>query len=228
MTYNAFIQILQKAPSDEDEEAFTMKEKSLSLQKQSSEDAENQDAPKSRWSRRLRPNIAKLEIPNREDILKLFWKEQQEHEPTAETPSDGYITAEEDFSDTDFSVAKRNLFGGDNEEDYEEPVPKEKIIRRLNSQRGMKSYQLAHRLSSKWTTGAGPRIGCMRDYPLELQYRVLEEAQLSPRSAHLPARRSARSTASGFIRGPVACNSPLAPKPRTPLVLSQRETNIIH
>ncbi|XP_019186369.1 PREDICTED: IQ domain-containing protein IQM6-like [Ipomoea nil] len=224
------VSVVQKAPSDEDEEAFTMKEKSLSLQKQSSENAsskkysednaENRDAPKSR----LRPNIARLEIPNREDILKLFLRQ-----PAAKTPSDGYITAEEDFPEdaADFSVAKPNLFRGENEEDYEEPVPEEKIIRRLNSQRGMKSYQLAHRLSCKWTTGAGPRIGCMRDYPLELQNRVLEEAQLSPKSAHFPARRSAHSTASSLIRSPVAWNSPLAPKPRTPLVLSQREANII-
>nr|GLL36507.1 IQ domain-containing protein IQM6-like [Ipomoea trifida] len=224
------VSVVQKAPSDEDEEAFTMKEKCLSLQKQSSEDGSSEkyspeDAPKSRLRR---PNIPRLEIPNREDMLKLFWKEQQqEREPTPTPSSDGYITAEEDFPDAadDFSVAKRNLFGGDNEEDYyEEPVPEEKIIRRLNSQRGMKSYQLAHRLSCKWTTGAGPRIGCMRDYPLELQNRVLEEAQLSPR----PARRSSHSSAPSFSRSPMACNSPLAPKPRTPLVLSQRETNIIH
>ncbi|PON46818.1 calmodulin-binding family protein [Parasponia andersonii] len=39
------------------------------------------------------------------------------------------------------------------------------------------------RLSCKWTTGAGPRIGCVRDYPTELQARALEQVNLSPRVA---------------------------------------------
>ncbi|KAA8523265.1 hypothetical protein F0562_009688 [Nyssa sinensis] len=44
-------------------------------------------------------------------------------------------------------------------------------------------YNLAKRLSCKWTTGAGPRIGCVRDYPTELQSRALEQVNLSPRVA---------------------------------------------
>lgn len=36
-------------------------------------------------------------------------------------------------------------------------------------------------LSCKWTTGAGPRIGCVRDYPAELQIQALEQVNLSPR-----------------------------------------------
>ncbi|MQL92056.1 hypothetical protein Taro_024676 [Colocasia esculenta] len=39
----------------------------------------------------------------------------------------------------------------------------------------------AKRLACKWTTGAGPRIGCVRDYPLDLQFRALEQVNLSPR-----------------------------------------------
>ncbi|KAM2061232.1 hypothetical protein FF2_045810 [Malus domestica] len=38
-------------------------------------------------------------------------------------------------------------------------------------------------LSCKWTTGAGPRIGCVRDYPAELQIQALEQVNLSPRVA---------------------------------------------
>ncbi|KAG8657051.1 hypothetical protein MANES_03G035601v8 [Manihot esculenta] len=37
------------------------------------------------------------------------------------------------------------------------------------------------RLPCKWTTGAGPRIGCVRDYPTELQSRAWEHVNLSPR-----------------------------------------------
>ncbi|XP_047337844.1 IQ domain-containing protein IQM4-like [Impatiens glandulifera] len=42
-------------------------------------------------------------------------------------------------------------------------------------------FGLAKRLSCKWSTGAGPRIGCVRDYPTELQFRALEHVNLSPR-----------------------------------------------
>ncbi|CAL1357548.1 unnamed protein product [Linum trigynum] len=41
----------------------------------------------------------------------------------------------------------------------------------------------ANRLSCKWSTGAGPRIGCVRDYPTQLQFRALEQVNLSPRLA---------------------------------------------
>ncbi|KAM0828367.1 hypothetical protein ACQ4PT_067600 [Festuca glaucescens] len=61
------------------------------------------------------------------------------------------------------------------------PVPREKILQRINSKKDMKSYQLGKQLSFKWTTGAGPRIGCVRDYPSELQAHALEQMNLSPR-----------------------------------------------
>jgi hypothetical protein len=39
----------------------------------------------------------------------------------------------------------------------------------------------------KWTSGAGARIGCVRDYPAVLQSRALEQVNLSPsRSAAAP------------------------------------------
>lgn len=44
-------------------------------------------------------------------------------------------------------------------------------------------FDAGQRLSCKWTTGAGPRIGCVRDYPAELQSRALEQVHLSPRVA---------------------------------------------
>ncbi|GER34359.1 calmodulin binding protein [Striga asiatica] len=42
-------------------------------------------------------------------------------------------------------------------------------------------FNLAKRMSCKWSTGAGPRIGCVREYPAELQFRALEQVNLSPR-----------------------------------------------
>ncbi|KAI3521395.1 hypothetical protein L1887_10859 [Cichorium endivia] len=38
--------------------------------------------------------------------------------------------------------------------------------------------------SSKWTSGTGPRIGCVREYPANLQCRALEQVNLSPRKVN--------------------------------------------
>lgn len=43
-------------------------------------------------------------------------------------------------------------------------------------------FDLSKRLSCKWTSGYGPRIGCVRDYPADLQCRALEQVNLSPRT----------------------------------------------
>ncbi|XP_042450386.1 IQ domain-containing protein IQM2-like [Zingiber officinale] len=66
--------------------------------------------------------------------------------------------------------------------DEENSIPSEMILRRIHSKRSIESYQLGKKLSCRWTTGAGPRIGCVRDYPSELQFRALEQLNLSPRS----------------------------------------------
>ncbi|PIM99502.1 hypothetical protein CDL12_28005 [Handroanthus impetiginosus] len=42
-------------------------------------------------------------------------------------------------------------------------------------------YNLARCMSCKWSTGAGPRIGCVREYPAELQFLALEHVNLSPK-----------------------------------------------
>lgn len=154
--------------------------------KQYSKDAENlQRPPLSQKSEGFHSKITALEIPKREDIIEMFKRGEQ---PDPASSSDGYETAEEYLSDIEFTVSKRNLFDED-EEVYEEPILKEKIMERINSHKGMRSYQLAQQLSCKWTTGAGPRIGCVRDYPSELQFRVMEEVSLSPRSAYSSPRR---------------------------------------
>uniref|UniRef100_K4A817 Calmodulin-binding family protein n=1 Tax=Setaria italica TaxID=4555 RepID=K4A817_SETIT len=99
----------------------------------------------------------------------------------------------------------------DDQEAAEEqaPVPREKILERINSKKEMKSYQLGKQLSFKWTTGAGPRIGCVRDYPSELQVQALEQVNLSPRCGSTaaasrfasPLRRSFNQPAAAAPRG---------------------------
>ncbi|THU72549.1 hypothetical protein C4D60_Mb04t13320 [Musa balbisiana] len=110
--------------------------------------------------------------------------------------SDGKNEVSEDSSNSDkhYILRKKNLFLEEQEEDEETIVPSELILRRLNSMNGIKSYQLGKQLSFKWTTGAGPRIGCVRDYPLELQFRALEQVNLSPKSPTMCRFSSPRIT----------------------------------
>ncbi|RRT75710.1 hypothetical protein B296_00005230 [Ensete ventricosum] len=49
------------------------------------------------------------------------------------------------------------------------------------------ALEMGRRLSCRWTTGTGARIGCVRDYPVDLQSMALEQVNLSPRVAPSPA-----------------------------------------
>ncbi|KAJ4753323.1 IQ calmodulin-binding motif family protein [Rhynchospora pubera] len=59
-------------------------------------------------------------------------------------------------------------------------VPREAILERINSKKEMNSYQLGHQLARTWSSGAGPRIGCVADYPAELRAHALELVSLTP------------------------------------------------
>ncbi|CAL9182207.1 unnamed protein product [Musa hybrid cultivar] len=69
----------------------------------------------------------------------------------------------------------------------ETSIPSELILRRINSKKGLKSYQLGKQLSFKWATGTGPRIACVRDYPPELQCRALEQALSNQQTVDFPS-----------------------------------------
>ncbi|CAL9170651.1 unnamed protein product [Musa hybrid cultivar] len=66
---------------------------------------------------------------------------------------------------------KRNLSGGLKSPIPE--VPEKAILERIDSKRKTRSYQLGHLLSNKWCSGAGPRIGCVADYPLQVRLQAL-------------------------------------------------------
>ncbi|CAA7397070.1 unnamed protein product [Spirodela intermedia] len=85
-------------------------------------------------------------------------------------------------------------------------VPQNVILKRINSRKEATSYQLGHQLSLKWSTGAGPRIGCIADYPTQVRKQALEILNLSPRA---PARTPQRGSSS---QPP---SSPLAAPPRS-------------
>jgi hypothetical protein len=92
------------------------------------------------------------------------------------------------------------------DDDDKTAVPREKILQRISSKKETKSYQLGKQVSFKWTTGAGPRIVCVRDYPSELQLRALEQVHLSPRSGGAGAGRAASSR----FASPQRSSSPMA------------------
>ncbi|KAG7958472.1 hypothetical protein I3843_10G022800 [Carya illinoinensis] len=213
--HNVDLTSVKKSPSEEQEEVPTNKTDDFCLQRslteanlyqdtepmseyflaqkcvdsghQASNVAENPEPFMSRLPRELGSKIVRLEIPNRRNVFDILEKESLQQSCHTRPLEDGYETVKESFlSEEDFMVPKLNLFHGDREED-ELPIPKEKIMQRIDSHKGMKSYQLARQLSSRWATGVGPRISCMRDYPSELQFQVLEQAKLSPRSRSVNA-----------------------------------------
>ncbi|KAK4759606.1 hypothetical protein SAY87_022737 [Trapa incisa] len=171
------------------------------------------DQSPSTWSWRLRYLIRRLRVLSGVDQLDTLGEEAELY------PGDqgGYDTGDEDGHEDEFMVSKLNLF--DEKDEDERVIPREKITSRIDSHKGMKSYQLAQQLSCKWTTGAGPRIGCMRDYPTELQAQVLEKANLSPRAAtvNLSPRPTATPTRSRFGTVSSATSSPSCSRDHSPL-----------
>ncbi|KAG4991147.1 hypothetical protein JHK82_024647 [Glycine max] len=174
-------------PKIETESSSPLAEDQPDLRNEDSNADSNHQQPLSRLSVRLGSKIAKLEIPKRVTVYDIFGElangpRTKFYSPTAVSEC-GYETAEESFiNEAEFMVSKSNMFVEDQDEEEENTIPKETILKRIDSHKGRKSYQLANHLSTKWTTGAGPRIGCMRDYPLELQNLILEQQNLSPRT----------------------------------------------
>lgn len=194
---------------------------------------EDTNTRSSTLSKRLGLEITKLEIPQKIDAMHMFRRPNipgpgfTTRPLVLESPSeDGYETAEETFSEEEFMVPKSHLFDEEEEEEHDEDViPKEKIMKRIDSHKGLKSYQLARQLTSRWTTGAGPRIGCMRDYPLELQLRVLEQTHLTPREVmprgstlRVLSRFSSMNPQSPLYKDARTGGSPLTPLPMSPVV----------
>lgn len=121
--------------------------------------------------------LRNLEIPEKGQILNSL---------QMESPKQVQEGAQAFVSEVDHMVQEQNLSKEKQNDDKDgEAIPAESILKRINSHKGMKSFQLGRQLSCKWTTGAGPRIGCVRDYPSELQFQALEQVNLSPRSSCL-------------------------------------------
>ncbi|XP_010553372.1 PREDICTED: IQ domain-containing protein IQM3 [Tarenaya hassleriana] len=101
----------------------------------------------------------------------------EDPEPETETKPSPDQT---DQTNSELNIYRRTLSGGLQSPKSE--VPRKAILERINSKKQVKSYQLGHQVTLKWTTGAGPRIGCAADYPVELRTQALEFVNLSPRN----------------------------------------------
>ncbi|KAK4266672.1 hypothetical protein QN277_027558 [Acacia crassicarpa] len=125
-------------------------------------------APSTRHLQVFGRELTDLEIPKREESSRKMESEEslQKGSPTSGEEKTGISVKDSD--------EKHN--------EEVETIPEESIVKRISSLKVSRSYQLGKQLSCKWTTGAGPRIGCVRDYPCELQFRALEQVSLSPRS----------------------------------------------
>nr|KYP74081.1 hypothetical protein KK1_006749 [Cajanus cajan] len=127
----------------------------------------------------------------KENGVKLDAVEIRNPKDDIDTYEDGKVTEntsssnKEDLQPKSVGSYKRTLSGG-----LQSPradVPKKAILHRINSKKATKSYQLGHQLSHRWSTGAGPRIGCVADYPIELRLQALEMVNLSPRHPPSPS-----------------------------------------
>ncbi|CAI9271563.1 unnamed protein product [Lactuca saligna] len=155
---------------DKDKEFHINHINSVHVRTHSSEEEGEEEEPKNddHIMKQIQKDEITLEIPNiDETIIPLH---------NQETILDGYEAAEDSFNLQEIinTPLTHDHQLSDDEEDEEET-----IIQRINSN----SLQLGRQLSCKWSTGAGPRIGYLRDYPSELQSHALEEANLSPKSA---------------------------------------------
>lgn len=172
------------SPDDDEENGLKMHKSSLHLRFGSSEEdwvqqlsggpddgieemvAEEMTVKK---SINLGRKLTNLHIPDKGYLIEKLEMENRE------------MRSETFVSEIDTVSPRKNLLEEENGSCEVEIIPDESILKRINSHKETKSYQLGRQLSCKWTTGAGPRIGCVRDYPVELQIRALEQVSLSPR-----------------------------------------------
>ncbi|KAI3924872.1 hypothetical protein MKW98_031123 [Papaver atlanticum] len=168
-------------PTDENLDSFKdfLSENGVNLNevqiRSSTDDYEsNGDSKSVHGSASLEAFANKTEASESSDSLHLEIPNGEVEDQILSEPTEGSLKIERKAS------YKRTLSGG-----LQSPradVPKIKILERINSKKATSSYQLGHQLSRKWSTGAGPRIGCVADYPLEIQQQALEFVNLSPRA----------------------------------------------
>ncbi|KAL0837742.1 hypothetical protein Bca101_089632 [Brassica carinata] len=178
---------VKMSPTDEDE--FSMyKQRSTHMRNHSLE--EDLEAEKTVMAdpreEETTPVMNNIETPKKMESLSIFGDETQSKVTEDYDSGDDEEEEEEEIFELEqesMPLEETSPKGEEETKESEEVVniPEESILKRINSKKETKSFQLGKQLSCKWTTGAGPRIGCVRDYPSELQFQALEQVNLSPR-----------------------------------------------
>ncbi|KAG2319559.1 hypothetical protein Bca52824_012772 [Brassica carinata] len=125
----------------------------------------------------------------RDGILEAIWPYSGHYLPTEENFKEFISFLEE--HNVDLTNVKRCAVNeeysssfkstADKEEEEPKEVSEEVEMPSEQEERTRTVFDPAKRLSCKWSSGYGPRIGCVRDYPVELQAQALEQVNLSPR-----------------------------------------------
>ncbi|KAL9248422.1 hypothetical protein vseg_021746 [Gypsophila vaccaria] len=173
--------------------------------------APSPDDCNSQLSRFLSTKLSNLQIPTRDDLFMIMQNEKPASISSVGTLNIGDVcdsSAEDASSEANHRAEKESTLI-----EEKEMIRAASILERINSHKETKSYQLGKQLSCKWSTGAGPRIGCVRDYPSELQLRALEQVNLSPRSGCAEVKSFSASYGDG-----------LSPRALTPLSLVSRRS----
>ncbi|TVU06746.1 hypothetical protein EJB05_47558, partial [Eragrostis curvula] len=122
---------------------------------------------------------------------------------------DGHMSeAEEDDTDINIHTESSDEVHSSGHQQEEEEVVEQTTPPAASggADHGKKNHQ-----TCRWSTGTGPRIRCVRDYPQDLQSRALEHVNLSPRLVGSPTRK----------RDPVP-----SPRPSPAMILSPRLASV--
>lgn len=90
----------------------------------------------------------------------------------------------------DQSILQRCAVNEEYSSSFKSTTAEEEISQEVEmpSEKARPVFDHAKRLSCKWSSGYGPRIGCVRDYPMELQSQAFEQVSMSPRISPSSAR----------------------------------------
>ncbi|KAJ4903043.1 calmodulin-binding family protein [Raphanus sativus] len=135
----------------------------------------------------------------RDGVLEAIWPYSGHYQPTEDNFNEFISFLEE--NNVDLTNVKRCTVNEEyssfkyEEETKEEETENEHVDTNITEDKEEEEketqrpvFELSKRLSCKWTSGVGPRIGCVRDYPMELQSQAFEQVSLSPRISPASAR----------------------------------------
>ncbi|XP_028759716.1 IQ domain-containing protein IQM2-like [Neltuma alba] len=152
-------------------------------EKATSTESETAGSERTRQVQAFGRELTNLEIPKRVESFRKPGSEKADDQSNESLQMESPASGEEKA----VGSVECKADGWDGKENEEAgSIPEESIVKRISSLKISRSYQLGKHLSCKWTTGAGPRIGCVREYPCELQFQALEQVSLSPRSDNRP------------------------------------------